>query len=57
MFGEGGTNILNGGANTANVFEGGSGGTNTMNGGTGTATNTYYVGASDMCMATALSTR
>jgi Ca2+-binding RTX toxin-like protein len=47
MFAEGGTNILNGGANATNLFEGGDGGTDTMNGGTGGASNFYYVDGND----------
>ena len=47
LFGEGGVNVLKGGANAINVFEGGSGGFNVMNGGSGSARNTYYVGSGD----------
>jgi calpain family cysteine protease/hemolysin type calcium-binding protein len=47
LFGEGGTNILNGGANATNFFEGGSVGTDTMNGGTGGASNFYFVDGTD----------
>jgi Ca2+-binding RTX toxin-like protein len=47
MFGEGGTNVLNGGANATNFFEGGSGGSDTMNGGGGTAGNYYFVDGND----------
>jgi autotransporter passenger strand-loop-strand repeat protein len=43
LFGEGGTNILNGGANATNFFVGGGGGTDIMNGGTGGAPNVYLV--------------
>ncbi len=47
LFGEGGTNILNGGANATNLFVGGDGGSDTMNGGTGTASNFYFVDGND----------
>ncbi len=47
LFGEGGTNVLDGGENAVNFFEGGSGGTDTMNGGVGTAANYYYVDQND----------
>jgi Ca2+-binding RTX toxin-like protein len=47
LIGEGGTNILNGGANATNLFVGGSGGTDTMNGGTGSASNFYFVDGND----------
>ena len=47
MFGEGGTNILNGGANATNLFVGGDGGSDTMNGGTGGASNFYFVDGND----------
>lgn len=47
MFGEGGSNVLNGGANATNLFVGGGGGTDTMNGGTGTASNYYFVDGND----------
>jgi Ca2+-binding RTX toxin-like protein len=47
MFGEGGSNFLNGGANATNLFVGGGGGTDTMNGGTGTASNFYFVDGND----------
>ncbi len=46
LFGGGGFNILNGGANAANFLID-SGGINTMNGGSGTATNYYYVDGSN----------
>ena len=47
LFGEGGTNILDGGANATNLFVGGDGGSDTMNGGTGTASNFYFVDSND----------
>jgi Ca2+-binding RTX toxin-like protein len=47
MFGEGGSNVLNGGANATNFFEGGSGGSDTMNGGIGSASNYYFVDGND----------
>ena len=47
LIGEGGTNVLTGGADATNLFEGGSGGTDTMNGGTGTASNFYFVDGND----------
>ncbi len=47
MFGEGGTNILKGGANATNFFVGGGGGSDTMKGGTGSAANYYYVDGND----------
>jgi Ca2+-binding RTX toxin-like protein len=47
MFGEGGTNVLNGGVNGTYLFVGGDGGSDTMNGGTGTASNFYFVDGND----------
>ena len=47
MFGEGGTNVLTGGANATNLFVGGDGGSDTMNGGTGGASNFYFVDGND----------
>ena len=47
MFGEGGTNVLTGGANATNLFVGGDGGSDTMNGGTGSAANYYFVDGND----------
>jgi Ca2+-binding RTX toxin-like protein len=47
MFGEGGTNNLNGGTDATNLLVGGDGGTDTMNGGFGTASNFYFVDGND----------
>ncbi|PWT84366.1 MAG: hypothetical protein C5B56_15750 [Proteobacteria bacterium] len=47
LFGEGGTNVLTGGANATNLFVGGGGGSDTMNGGGGTASNFYFVDGTD----------
>ncbi len=47
LFGEGGTNVLTGGANATNLFVGGGGGSDTMNGGGGSASNYYYVDGND----------
>jgi hypothetical protein len=47
LIGEGGSNVLTGGANATNLFLGGSGGSDTMNGGTGTASNYYYIDGND----------
>ncbi len=47
LFGEGGTNLLSGGASATNLFVGGDCGTDTMNGGAGTANNFYYVDGND----------
>jgi Ca2+-binding RTX toxin-like protein len=47
VFGEGGSNVLNGGANATNLFVGGDGGSDTMNGGAGTASNFYFVDGND----------
>jgi Ca2+-binding RTX toxin-like protein len=47
LFGEGGTNVLTGGANATNLLVGGDGGSDTMNGGTGSASNYYFVDGND----------
>ena len=47
LFGEGGSNVLTGGANATNLFVGGQGGADTMNGGAGTAANYYFVDGND----------
>jgi Ca2+-binding RTX toxin-like protein len=47
MFGEGGSNTLDGDANASNFFVGGDGGSDTMNGGAGSAANYYFVDSND----------
>ncbi len=47
LFGEGGSNVLNGGANATNLLVGGAGGSDIINGGGGTASNFYFVDGND----------